>query len=81
MCDKFEQGIYNQLFAVPKGFSFFDAGLNIGYEADQRFDANNRAIGGFAYYSYENHNPENFLGAYNIKSVMLVSIESLEYLK
>jgi len=74
---KLNQGIYNQLFADPKGFRFFDAGLNIGYEADQQFDANNRTIGGFAYYSYENHNPENFLGAYNIKPAMLGSIESV----
>jgi hypothetical protein len=77
LCEKFYQGIYNQLFAVLKGFSFFDAGLNIGYEAEQRFDANNRAIGGFAYYSYENHKSENFLGTYNIKPAMLVSIESV----
>jgi hypothetical protein len=77
LCDDFDEKTYSKLFAAPGGISFFDFGLDIGYETDQSFDANNRTIGGFAYYSYENHSPNSFFGAFKIKPALLVSIESI----
>lgn len=77
LCDEFDQDIYSKLFAAPGGISFFDFGLDIGYETDQSFDANNRTIGGFAYYSYENHSTNSFFGVYKIKPAVLVSVESV----
>jgi len=77
LCDEMDDNIYKNLFGALGGISFFDFGLDIGYETNQSFDAKNRTIGGFAYYSYENHNPSSFIGAFNIKPAILINIESV----
>jgi hypothetical protein len=77
LCDQMDQDVYRNLFGALGGISFFDFGLDIGYETNQSFDAKNRTIGGFAYYSYENHNPSSFIGAFNIKPAILINIESV----
>lgn len=77
LCKNADFASFDDLFARPEGLHFFNYGLDLGFETDQRFDAQNKTISAFASYVYRNYNVDNFIGKYRIKPSVRVSIDSV----
>jgi hypothetical protein len=61
-----------------KGFTYLKYGLKGGYESDQRFDAQNKTIGGFAFASYDAYDNTSFMGSLGIQPSARIALDEVD---
>lgn len=76
---KFNDLVNGQL-AIDKvnGFTYLKLGGKLGYETDQRFDAQNKTISAYAYASYEAWNKNTFLGSMGIRFSIYLTVDEVD---
>lgn len=77
-CAKLDAISINEFFE-PMGASYYmDYGVDIGFESDQAFKAQNRTLGAFVFVAYEDFRRNTFLGFNNIKPALRFAIETIK---
>lgn len=60
-----------------KAFQYYEFGLDMGFESDQDFDAQQRKVGAYVYGQYESWGSNSLLGTINLSPAVRLGVDSV----